>query len=94
MTRTAKTYGGALYDLAAEEGRAELILQEMLRADNFHIFWDGSIYTCGLNAADFALMIIGLTVLLLVLWPFCPYCRASLMDRQVKNLPAMQETQV
>ncbi len=29
MTRTAKTYGGALYDLAAEEGRAELILQEM-----------------------------------------------------------------
>lgn len=29
MTRTAKTYGGALYDLAAEEGRAGRILQEM-----------------------------------------------------------------
>lgn len=29
MTQTAKTYGGALYDLAAEEGRTEQILKEM-----------------------------------------------------------------
>ena len=29
MTQTAKIYGGALYDLAAEEGRTEQILEEM-----------------------------------------------------------------
>lgn len=29
MTRTAKLYGGALYDLAAEERRTQQILQEM-----------------------------------------------------------------
>ena len=33
MTRTAKTYGGALYDLAAEEGRDRQILEEMAVLD-------------------------------------------------------------
>ena len=33
MTQTAKIYGGALYDLAAEEGRTEQILEEMPEVD-------------------------------------------------------------
>ena len=33
MTRTAKIYGGALYDLAVEEGRAGQILREMTMLD-------------------------------------------------------------
>ena len=33
MTRTAKTYGGALFDLAEEEGRSRQILEEMTALD-------------------------------------------------------------
>ena len=47
MTLTAKTYGGALYDLAAEEGRAELILQEMLTLNTAFEQEPGFIYLLG-----------------------------------------------
>ena len=47
MTRTAKTYGGALYDLAAEEGRAELILQEMLTLNTAFEQEPGFVYLLG-----------------------------------------------
>ena len=33
MTRTAKTYGGALFDLAEEEGRSRQLLKEMTALD-------------------------------------------------------------
>lgn len=44
MTRTAKIYGGALYDLAVEEGRAEQILREMTMLDEAFAAEPGYVY--------------------------------------------------
>ena len=32
-------------------------------SDNFHIFLDGSLYNCGIDPANFAVMILGIVIL-------------------------------
>lgn len=49
---------------AATMADARAILQSIFTADNFHIFADGSLYLCGLDAPNFVLLLICLGVLL------------------------------
>ena len=39
------------------------VIKHMITADNFHIFLDGSLYNCGIDPANFAVMILGIAIL-------------------------------